>query len=190
MVRSKSASNSEPKAEPDLDFKERKEAFQQAFFRHLQFSLGKDKYSATPYDKYLAIAYAVRDRLIERWIKTQQTYYRKDSRRIYYLSMEFLMGRTLGNAVLNLGLDKVVEEALYDLSLSFEDLRELEMEAGLGNGGLGRLAACFLDSMATLELPAYGYGIRYDYGMFHQKIRNGHQLEHPDNWLQKTNPWK
>jgi glycogen phosphorylase len=176
--------------ENDAETKARKEAFQAAFFRHLQFSLGKDKYSATPYDKYLAVAYAVRDRLIERWIKTQQTYYRKDSRRIYYLSMEYLMGRTLGNAVLNLELEQVVEDALYDMSLNLEDLCNLEMEAGLGNGGLGRLAACFLDSMATLELPAYGYGLRYDYGMFHQKIRQGHQQEHPDAWLQKTNPWE
>jgi len=187
MVRSKPKKASS-KSEGEL--KAEKEAFQASFFRHLQFSLGKDKYSATPYDKYLAVAYAIRDKLIEHWIKTQQTYYRKDARRIYYLSMEFLMGRTLGNAVLNLGLEKVVSEALYDMSMSMEELSDLEMEAGLGNGGLGRLAACFLDSMATLELPAYGYGIRYDYGMFHQKIRQGFQQEHPDAWLQKTNPWE
>src|SRR5687767_8582660 len=140
------------------DLKEAKELFQAAFFRHLQLSLGKDKYSATAYDKYLAVAYAVRDRLIERWILTQQTYYRQDVKRIYYLSLEFLMGRTLGNTIMNLRLEQVVEEALYDLSMDLEDVRNLELEAGLGNGGLGRLAACFLDSMATLELPAYGYG--------------------------------
>jgi glycogen phosphorylase len=187
MVRSKPKKAS---TENDGELKARKEAYQAAFFRHLQFSLGKDKYSSTPYDKFLAVAYAVRDKLIEKWIKTQQTYYRKDARRIYYISMEFLMGRALGNAVLNLGLEQVIEDALYDLSMNFEDLASLEQEAGLGNGGLGRLAACFLDSMATLELPAYGYGLRYDYGMFHQKIRNGAQQEHPDAWLQKTNPWE
>jgi starch phosphorylase len=172
------------------DVKHAKEQFQAAFFRHLQLSLGKDKYSATAYDKYLAVAYAVRDKLIERWIQTQHTYYRQDVKRIYYLSMEFLMGRTLGNAILNLGLDKIVEEALYDLSLDMEEIRNMELEAGLGNGGLGRLAACFLDSMATLQLPAYGYGIRYDYGMFHQTIKNGFQHENPDNWLRLTNPWE
>ncbi|HAO99179.1 MAG TPA: glycogen phosphorylase [Fibrobacteres bacterium] len=164
--------------------------FQSAFQRHLEFSLGKDKYSATSYDKYLAACYAVREHLIRRWIKTQQTYYKQDSKRIYYLSMEFLMGRSLGNALINLGVEDVARKALYDLGMELEDLRDQELEAGLGNGGLGRLAACFLDSMATLELPAYGYGIRYDYGMFHQKIRNGFQQEHPDNWLRLTHPWE
>src|SRR3954470_2219453 len=173
-----------------LEVKEAKEQFQAAFFRHLQLSLGKDKYSATTYDRYLAVAYAVRDRLIERWIQTQHTYYRQDVKRIYYVSMEFLMGRTLGNAILNLDMEEMVEQALFDLSLDMEEMRNMELEAGLGNGGLGRLAACFLDSLATLELPAYGYGIRYDYGMFHQKIRNGFQQEHPDNWLRLTNPWE
>jgi starch phosphorylase len=177
------------KMDPE-ELKKAKDLFQAAFFRHLQLSLGKDKYSATAYDRYLAIAFAVRDRMIERWIQTQHTYYRQDVKRIYYLSMEFLMGRTLGNAILNLGLDEVVEQAVYDLSLDMEEVRNMELEAGLGNGGLGRLAACFLDSMATLQLPAYGYGIRYDYGMFHQTIKNGFQHENPDNWLRLTNPWE
>jgi glycogen phosphorylase len=172
------------------NLKQAKELFQAAFFRHLQLTLGKDKYSATAYDRYLAVAYAVRDRMIERWIQTQHTYYRQDVKRIYYLSMEFLMGRTLGNAILNLGLENVVADALYDLSLDMEEVANMELEAGLGNGGLGRLAACFLDSMATLQLPAYGYGIRYDYGMFHQTIKNGFQQEHPDNWLRLTNAWE
>jgi glycogen phosphorylase len=167
-----------------------REAIQEAFFRHLELSLGKDKYSATAYDKYLALAFAVRDRLIARWIRTQQAYYRHDARRLYYISMEFLMGRTLGNAMVNLGIDGAVKDAMYDLGMDLNDLRGQELEAGLGNGGLGRLAACFLDSMATLELPAYGYGIRYDYGMFHQKIRDGFQHEHPDNWLRLPNPWE
>ena len=167
-----------------------KQSFQAAFRRHLKYSLGKDNYSATPYDKYLALCYAVRDKLIQRWIKTQQTYYKQDSRRIYYLSLEFLIGRSLGNAMINLGIWEEAGAALSELGMDLEELLEQELEAGLGNGGLGRLAACFLDSMATLELPAYGYGLRYDYGMFHQKIRNGFQEEHPDNWLRQTNPWE
>ena len=192
----KSASGQEAKnapaaAAPDAEaVSTNRHALQDAFFRHLELSLGKDKYSATQYDKYLALAYAARDRLISRWIRTQQSYYRQDARRVYYLSMEFLMGRSLGNALINLGLDEDARAAMYDLGLSLEDLRGQELEAGLGNGGLGRLAACFLDSMATLELPAYGYGIRYDYGMFHQKIRDGYQHEHPDNWLRLANPWE
>ncbi len=185
-----SSSNGALAPENPADLKEAKELFQAAFFRHLQLSLGKDKYSATAYDRYLAVAFAVRDKMIERWIQTQHTYYRQDVKRIYYLSMEFLMGRTLGNAILNLGLEEVVESAVYDLSLDMEEIRNMELEAGLGNGGLGRLAACFLDSMATLQLPAYGYGIRYDYGMFHQTIKNGFQHENPDNWLRLTNPWE
>jgi starch phosphorylase len=189
MLKTKAKNGSVPE-EISSDEKVRKELFQAAFFRHLQLSLGKDKYSATAYDKYLAVAFSVRDRLIEKWIQTQHTYYRQDVKRIYYMSMEFLMGRTLGNAILNLGMEEIVEGALYDLSLDVEDIRNMELEAGLGNGGLGRLAACFLDSMATLQLPAYGYGIRYDYGMFHQTIKNGFQQEHPDNWLRLTNPWE
>jgi len=167
-----------------------KQRFQTAFQRHLEFSLAKDKYSATSYDKFLALCYAARDRLIQRWIKTQQAYYSQDVRRVYYLSLEFLMGRSLGNSLINLGLWDTARAAMYDLGLDINDMLEQELEAGLGNGGLGRLAACFLDSMATLELPAYGYGLRYDYGMFHQKIRNGFQEEHPDNWLRSPNPWE
>ncbi len=176
--------------EVPLDTKNQTDSFQLDFYRHMESSLGKDKLSSTAYDKYLAVCYSVRDKLIAKWIQTQQTYYQKDVRRIYYISMEFLMGRSLGNAMVNLGMEGVAHKALYGMGLSLEDLREEELEAGLGNGGLGRLAACFLDSMATLELPAYGYGIRYDYGMFHQKIRNGFQQEHPDNWLRLTNPWE
>ncbi|MCD6024791.1 MAG: glycogen phosphorylase [Fibrobacteria bacterium] len=167
-----------------------KEVIQEAFFEHLRFTLGKDKYSATPYDKYLALSFAARNQLISRWIRTQQTYYLQDARRIYYISMEFLMGRSLGNALINLGIAESARSAMYDLGMDLAELRSQELEAGLGNGGLGRLAACFLDSMATLELPAYGYGIRYDYGMFHQKIRDGYQHEHPDNWLRLPNPWE
>jgi starch phosphorylase len=165
-------------------------SLQFSFVNHLEYSLEKDEYSATAYDLFKSLALAVRDRLIERWIETQQTYYRRPSKRVYYLSLEFLMGRTLGNAILNLGIEENTRKALHELGLRFEALEEREFDAGLGNGGLGRLAACFMDSMATLGLPAYGYGIRYEYGIFFQRIRDGHQVETPDNWLRYGNPWE
>ncbi len=161
-----------------------------SFVDHLEFSLAKDRYSATLLDCYKALCYSVRDRLVERWVMTQQTYYKKDTKRIYYLSMEFMMGRLLGNAVINLGLYGNVHKAMEELGFDMENLRDVEPDAALGNGGLGRLAACFMDSMATLELPAYGYGIRYDYGIFCQKIYNGEQFEAPDSWLRYGNPWE
>lgn len=163
---------------------------QQSFMYHLRHTLVKDKYSATRADMYLALAYAVRDLLATRWLDTQQSYYLHDTKRVYYISMEFLMGRSLGNALINLGLMEQWDDALKELGLNIEDLQEVEWDAGLGNGGLGRLAACFLDSMATLQLPAYGYGIRYEYGMFYQKIVDGGQHEVPDNWLRYQNPWE
>jgi len=161
-----------------------------AFIRHLEFSLAKDEYSATQRDYFVSLALAVRDRLVERWTATQQTYYNQDVKRVYYLSLEFLIGRTLGNSLINLGMFKNAEEALRMLGFDVDELREVEFDAGLGNGGLGRLAACFLDSMATLELPAYGYGIRYEYGIFFQHIRDGFQEETPDHWLRYGNPWE
>jgi len=161
-----------------------------AFLRHLQYSLAKDKYSATKADLYLALSYAVRDMLAERWLDTQQSYYINDAKRVYYISMEFLMGRTLGNSLINLGIMDEWEAALNEMGTSVDDLAEIEWDAGLGNGGLGRLAACFLDSMATMSLPAYGYGIRYEYGMFYQRIVDGGQMEMPDNWLRYGNPWE
>jgi len=163
---------------------------QRAFVYHLLHTLVKDKFSATKSDLYLALAYSVRDLLAERWLDTQQSYYKNDAKRVYYISMEFLMGRTLGNALINLDLMEEWDSALKELGLSIEDLQESEWDAGLGNGGLGRLAACFLDSLATMQLPAYGYGIRYEYGMFYQKIVDGGQHEVPDNWLRYHNPWE
>lgn len=161
-----------------------------AFTHHLTYSLGKDKYSNTNYDRYTCLALTTRDRLIERWIQTQQTYYDKKVKRVYYLSLEFLMGRSLGNSLLNLNLYAEAAEALKELGYNLEELREQEWDAGLGNGGLGRLAACFMDSLATMGLPATGYGIRYDYGIFFQSIRNGYQVETPDNWLRFGNVWE
>ncbi|MBN1835818.1 MAG: glycogen/starch/alpha-glucan phosphorylase [Spirochaetales bacterium] len=166
------------------------EALKESFVHNLEFALAKDEYSATALDNYKSLALTVRDRLFERWIETQQAYYRVDAKRVYYLSLEFLIGRTLGNAVLNLGLEENLRKAMEELGYDMEDLEQREFDAGLGNGGLGRLAACFLDSMATLALPAYGYGIRYEYGIFYQRIRAGAQVETPDSWLRYGNPWE
>ena len=161
-----------------------------SFLEHLEYTLGKDKYSATKYDRYNALAYAVRDHLVERWLDTQQAYYNSDDKRVYYISMEFLMGRTLSNSLINLELWNDFRDAVNSLGNDFEAILDEEQDAGLGNGGLGRLAACFLDSMATMSIPAYGYGIRYEYGIFRQHIADGAQLEIPDNWLRYRNPWE
>ncbi|XP_034015374.1 glycogen phosphorylase, liver form [Thalassophryne amazonica] len=160
------------------------------FNRHLHFTLVKDRNIATPRDYYFALAHTVRDHLVGRWIRTQQFYYEVDPKRVYYLSLEFYMGRTLQNTMINLGLQNACDEAIYQLGLDMEELEDMEEDAGLGNGGLGRLAACFLDSMATLGLAAYGYGIRYEYGIFNQKIRDGWQVEEADDWLRHGNPWE
>uniref|UniRef100_A0A9J8DFD3 Alpha-1,4 glucan phosphorylase n=1 Tax=Cyprinus carpio carpio TaxID=630221 RepID=A0A9J8DFD3_CYPCA len=162
----------------------------QGFNRHLHFTLVKDRNVATPRDYYFALAHTVRDHLVGRWIRTQQFYYEADPKRVYYLSLEFYMGRALQNTMINLGLQNACDEAIYQLGLDMEDLEEMEEDAGLGNGGLGRLAACFLDSMATLGLAAYGYGIRYEYGIFNQKIKDGWQFEEADDWLRYGNPWE
>ncbi len=156
----------------------------------LIYSLGKDPITATHRDWFHTTAYAVRERLIERWMETMRSYYRSDAKRVYYLSLEFLTGRLLANSLLNMGFYEECREALAGLELDLERIRELETDAALGNGGLGRLAACFLDSMATLGLPGYGYGIRYEYGVFNQRIENGYQVEHPENWLRYGNPWE
>ncbi|VDD93217.1 unnamed protein product [Enterobius vermicularis] len=164
--------------------------FKKAFNRHLHFSIIKDRNVATPRDYYFALAHTVRDHLVSRWIRTQQYYYENDPKRVYYLSLEFYMGRTLSNTMMNIGIQAAIDEALYQLGLDIEELQEIEEDAGLGNGGLGRLAACFLDSMATLGIAAYGYGLRYEYGIFKQLIREGWQVEEPDDWLRFGNPWE
>jgi starch phosphorylase len=166
------------------------ETLKRSFLDHLQFAQGKDEHTATALDRYFAVAYAVRDRMMRHWIQTQQAYYRNDAKRVYYLSLEFLMGRALENNLLNLGLYDPVRSALKDLGLDLGDLLGHEPDAGLGNGGLGRLAACFLDSLATLQYPAYGYGIRYEFGIFDQEIRNGYQIERPEEWLRFGNAWE
>src|SRR5262245_7100101 len=158
---------------------------------HLEYTLGElPKHVDSTWEPYVALALAVRDRMMERWIRTQDTYYELDVKRVYYLSLEYLMGRTLGNSLVNLGLRDSCAKALAELGYHLEDLREAEWDAGLGNGGLGRLAACFLDSLATLGYPCYGYGLRYDYGIFPQRIVDGAQVEVPDGWLRYGNPWE
>ncbi len=161
-----------------------------AFAQRMMYTVAKDGHTATDFDAYMATAYSVRDRLMERWFKTQSAYYGADAKRVYYLSLEFLMGRALLNNVVNLQSRDAHVSGLRQLGYDLESLQEREWDAGLGNGGLGRLAACILDSAATLALPFYGYGIRYEYGIFQQKIHEGAQIEAPDNWLRYGNPWE
>ena len=163
---------------------------QQALKNHLIFSSFKTSEAATPRDWYDAASYSVRDHVVERWVRTAESYYRDDPKRVYYLSLEFLIGRMLSNAALNLGINEELKEGMSALGRDLENAIELETDAALGNGGLGRLAACFLDSMATMDIPAAGYGIRYEYGMFRQSIENGQQVENPDNWLRYGNIWE
>ena len=161
-----------------------------AFLDHLFFLQGKFPSIATFNDYYLALAYVVRDRLLHRWINTAATYTREGSRTVAYLSAEFLMGPHLGNNLVNMGIFDTTHDAMKELGLDLEQMLDQEEEPGLGNGGLGRLAACYLDSLATLEMPALGYGIRYEYGIFHQEIRDGRQIELTDKWLRFGNPWE
>jgi starch phosphorylase len=166
------------------------ETLKRAFLDNLFYILGKDRNAATLHDYYMALAYTIRDRLLRRFIKTTRTYQQKDVKVVCYLSAEFLMGRYLGNNLINLGIYDRVSQAIQECNLDLEVLREQEPDPGLGNGGLGRLAACFLDSLASLEIPAIGYGIRYEFGIFHQAIKEGWQAEIPDNWLRFGNPWE
>jgi glycogen phosphorylase len=158
--------------------------------RHLVFDRAIDPKVASARERFEAFAHSVRDILAQRWVQTKTTYERQNAKRIYYLSMEFLLGRSLVNNVTNLLLDPLVQDVVREKHLDWLELIEQEPDAGLGNGGLGRLAACFLDSMATMQLPATGYGLRYEYGMFRQSFVNGWQQENPDNWLRNSDPWE
>jgi len=160
------------------------------FAEHLEFVLVKDKFTVTKEDAYFSLSMSVRDRMVRRWLRTQQKYKEVDTKNVYYLSLEFLMGRLLGNALINLDFYDECYNILNKNGYSLEEIRDLEHDMALGNGGLGRLAACYLDSLATLEYPAFGYGIRYEFGIFNQKIENGYQVEKPDNWLAYGNPWE
>jgi glycogen phosphorylase len=158
--------------------------------RHFHLTLGRDRDPGSHYYLYNAAALTVRDRLVERWRATRQHYHEAGTKRVAYLSLEFLIGRSLCNAVLNLEMDEALQKSLFKHGVTLEELAGEERDAGLGNGGLGRLAACFLDSCATLSLPVTGYGLRYEYGMFHQRIQDGYQQESPDHWLEHGNPWE
>lgn len=160
------------------------------FAERMEFMLVKDKETATGQDAYFALSISIRDRLVRRWLRTQLKYKQEDVKQVYYLSLEFLMGRLLGNVLINMDYYDSCYKILKDNGYSLEQIREYEDDMGLGNGGLGRLAACFLDSMATMELPAFGYGIRYKFGIFDQEIINGYQIEKADNWLSYGNPWE
>ncbi len=166
------------------------EAWKRAFRGNLFYVLGRFPATATANDKYLALAYSVRDRLLDRWVKTSETYFRKKVRTVCYLSAEFLLGPHLGNNLLNLGTFDAAKQAMEELGLDFERILDQEEEPGLGNGGLGRLAACYLDSLATLQIPSIGYGIRYEFGIFDQQIRDGWQVEMADKWLRLGYPWE
>lgn len=166
------------------------ETLKRAFLDNLFYLQGINQTDATLYDYYVALAYTVRDRLLHRFLKTVETYKQEKVKLVSYFSAEFLMGRYLGNNLINLGMYDQTRQIVEDLGLDFDEILEQEPDPGLGNGGLGRLAACFLDSLASLEIPAIGYGIRYEFGIFHQMIRDGWQVEIPDNWLRFGNPWE
>ncbi|MBE9140910.1 glycogen/starch/alpha-glucan phosphorylase [Nodosilinea sp. LEGE 07088] len=177
-------------ADVALDTEAQVSQIQQALVNNLHWVQGKDERFATIHDYYTALAHSVRNQLLKKRIHTAKTYSQKQAKTVYYLSAEFLMGRQLGNGLINLGLYDTMRHALADCGLDLDELLEREAEPGLGNGGLGRLAACFMDSLTTLNLPAIGYGIRYEFGIFTQLIRKGHQVEAPDKWLSYGNPWE
>lgn len=165
-------------------------AIERDFAEHLKYTQDADVFHTTMEGRYEALALTIRDRIIHQWDISRKEQAKAKAKRVYYLSLEFLMGRAMTNNITNMGLENEVTKALKDLGYTYEELADVEPDAGLGNGGLGRLAACFLDSLATLEIPSFGYGIRYNYGIFRQQIRNGYQMEQPDNWLRYGNPWE
>jgi glycogen phosphorylase len=165
-------------------------AMKEAIVRHLTYTLARDQGSATPRDWWISTAFAVREQILSRLIQTQAVHNKNNVRRLYYLSLEYLMGRLMENNLQNTGLTETARAALADLGVNLEELAEVEVDMGLGNGGLGRLAACFLDSLATLDYPAIGYGIHYEFGLFKQEFVQGHQIEHPDNWMIFGTPWE
>lgn len=168
-----------------------KEDFKRTILKRLIYGVGKDTDFAVTHDWYMALTFAVRQHVLDRWMETTKRIYQEDSKRVYYLSMEFLIGRLLEDTIENLGMTELVKAALEDLHVDYHEILAEEPDAALGNGGLGRLAACFLDSMSTVGIPAFGYGIRYDHGLFRQHIQEGWQIEEAEEWLtQGTNPWE
>ena len=181
---------SESKENKESKLKFNKDLFKRSVEYNVRTLYRKDMSEATPQQVFQAASLAIKDQIIENWIKTQKAYDKEDPKMVYYMSMEFLMGRALGNNIINLQASKPVKEALDELGFDLNLVEDQEPDAALGNGGLGRLAACFMDSLATLGYPAYGCGIRYRYGMFKQEIRDGYQVEVPDNWLADGNPFE
>ena len=178
-----------PSSEP-VSVSQATSSLKDAILRHIQFTLGNDPHKPDKYSCFMGLAYAVRDRLIERWLKSQRSLYDTLAKRVYFLSMEFLPGRFLKNYLTSLEMADEACGTLEEMGFDLDELEEEEWDAGLGNGGLGRLASCYMDSIACMKLPGYGYGIRYDYGIFHQLLENGYQREECDNWLRRGNPWE
>ena len=166
-----------------------KSQLKKSILRKIRRQYGKTIEEAHEYEIYYAVSRATLDYIVENWYNTKKTYAKKQVKQMYYFSAEFLMGRYLGNNLINLQINEAVKETLQELGVDINKVEDREMDAGLGNGGLGRLAACFLDSLATLELPGHGYGLRYKYGMFDQRIENGFQVEYPDDWTKFGDPW-
>src|SRR5262245_26146400 len=164
-------------------------AFAASIRQHMRYSLGKKWEKPSNRDLFMTIALTVRDWMVDRMLATEERCQKVQAKRLYYLSMEYLIGRSLSNNLANLGLLEPCRENLLAMGFDLEEVRESEADAALGNGGLGRLAACFLDSLATLDMPGYGYGINYEYGLFKQEIRNGRQVERPDSWITYGSPW-
>ncbi|SDP67626.1 glycogen/starch/alpha-glucan phosphorylase [Desulforhopalus singaporensis] len=182
--------NNESVTWPSAPYPSTAEAIKLNIIHHLMSFQGRDPERSGARDVYKALAYTIRDLMVQKWISTQKTFYAKKKKRVYYLSLEFLIGRSLGNSITNLGITQDVKQAVEALGFDIDEVRDQEEDAALGNGGLGRLAACFMDSIATLKIPAYGYGIRYEYGLFFQQLVDGYQVEGPDNWLQNGTPWE
>ncbi len=175
---------------PTAAFPSTVNAIKENIVHHLMSFQGRDPERSGAQDVYRALAYTMRDLMVQKWISTQKGIYAKEKKRVYYLSLEFLIGRSLGNSMINLGILEDAKQAVEELGFDMAEIRDQEEDAALGNGGLGRLAACFMDSIATLKIPAYGYGIRYEYGLFFQKLVDGYQVEGPDNWLRNGTPWE
>ena len=190
MDRVESQTDRDGAAWPTVAFPSTVNAIKENIIHHLMSFQGRDPERSGAQDVYRALAYTMRDLMVQKWISTQKSIYAKEKKRVYYLSLEFLIGRSLGNAMTNLGILEDAKQAVEQLGFDMTEIRDQEEDAALGNGGLGRLAACFLDSIATLKIPAYGYGIRYEYGLFFQKLVDGYQVEGPDNWLLNGTPWE
>src|ERR1019366_6604466 len=182
--------NGDPAAKSDAITRADVAAIRAAIVNKLTYAIGKRVVTARPRDWFVATALTVRDRIVERWIASNDETHRTRRKRVYYLSLEFLIGRLLIDALTNMEMIEPTRAALAELGVDLEELREIEPDAALGNGGLGRLAACFMESMATLSIAAYGYGIRYDHGLFMQTIKDGWQHEYPETWLEFGNPWE